>query len=237
MHSFILNGKSLDELRNIPDDYVQCCITRVPPPDSVEHLPLIFRELNRVVSEDGTLWIVVDDVYKQKNLAGHPWNVVDCAKMGGWTLRQDIIWHKDAPAIYGLNDRCIRAHEYVFLMAKSNRYYFDRSEIGEFVDGVRKGRSKKSITFKHDLQSVWNLKSLNDVLSTCVLAGCPEGGKIIDPFFGAGDVGCAALQNKRTFIGIDEDADLCRIAGQRVGENIPIEAEQMYQMEELSWTA
>ena len=68
---------------------------------------------------------------KPKNLVGIPWRVAFALQADGWWLRQDIIWHKTNPMPESVRDRCTKAHEYVFLLAKSDRYYYDAEAIKE----------------------------------------------------------------------------------------------------------
>jgi DNA modification methylase len=121
----------------------------------------IFREVRRVLKPDGTLWLNLGDSYngsggaggdynkgglkegqpkyngrnivtlKPKDLVGIPWRVAFALQADGWWLRQDIIWHKPNPMPESVTDRCTKAHEYVFLMSKSAKYYYDNEAIKE----------------------------------------------------------------------------------------------------------
>jgi DNA modification methylase len=136
----------------------------------------VFREVRRVLRDDGTLWLNLGDSYaattkttgrndadrrntwgtfadgvsksadsggtktkvdcvglKPKDLCGIPWRVAFALQADGWYLRQDIIWHKPNPMPESVTDRCTKAHEYVFLMAKSQRYYYDSEAVSEPV--------------------------------------------------------------------------------------------------------
>ena len=105
----------------------------------VEHLVEVFREVRRVLRDDGTLWLNLGDSYsskkvgrlKHKDLVGIPWHVAFSLRADGWYLRQDIIWHKPNPMPESVTDRCTKAHEYVFLLTKSPRYYYDANAIRE----------------------------------------------------------------------------------------------------------
>ncbi|MEY4095700.1 MAG: Bordetella phage vB BbrM, partial [Acidobacteriota bacterium] len=177
----IHNGDCLEVLRTMPDESVQCCVTSPPywglrdyghdgqiglestPEAYVGRMVEVFREVRRVLREDGTLWLNLGDSYankgakdssavggftgeriragakgimdsrpreipdglKPKDLVGIPWRVAFALQADGWYLRQDIIWHKPNPMPESVTDRCTKAHEYVFLMAKSQRYYYD----------------------------------------------------------------------------------------------------------------
>lgn len=124
----------------------------------------VFREVRRVLRDDGTLWLNLGDSYasggratyrssksenkgqnvqndmprpkdgpgvKSKDLLGVPWRVAFALQADGWYLRQDIIWHKPNPMPESVRDRCTKAHEYIFLMSKSERYYYDQGAILE----------------------------------------------------------------------------------------------------------
>jgi site-specific DNA-methyltransferase (adenine-specific) len=148
------------------------------PEKFVENLVEVFREVKRVLRDDGTVWLNLGDsyisgksrystkeqtlsgggenqkkygslhkggkkdmyghpFYKDKDLAGIPWRVAFALQADGWYLRQDIIWHKPNPMPESVKDRCTKAHEYIFLLSKNARYYFDHEAIKE--DGVTKG--------------------------------------------------------------------------------------------------
>jgi DNA modification methylase len=142
-------------------------------PDAfVSELVAVFREVKRVLRDDGTLWLNLGDSYcgsggagnqfkeggiaaqgvqapstwkefnakvvtqriqglKPKDLIGIPWRVAFALQADGWYLRQDIIWHKSNPMPESVRDRCTKAHEYIFLLSKSERYYYDADAIAE----------------------------------------------------------------------------------------------------------
>lgn len=175
----ILEGHCLDVLRTLPDQSVHCCVTSPPyyalrdygvdgqigleatPAEFIAALVDVFREVRRVLRNDGTLWMNLGDSYagtkvapstiasqrrdnapvptsakayagwKPKDLMGMPWRVAFALQDDGWYLRQDIIWHKPNPMPESVTDRCTKAHEYIFLMSKSARYWFDADSIKE----------------------------------------------------------------------------------------------------------
>ena len=174
----IIQGDCLEMLRSQPDGSVNCCVTSPPyfglrdyghdaqiglentPDQYVEKLAAVFREVWRVLRDDGTLWLNLGDSYtsggrtwrssdkklsargmdkrpltpqglKPKDLIGIPWRVAFALQADGWYLRQDIIWHKPNPMPESVRDRCTKAHEYVFLFSKSEKYYFDNDAIKE----------------------------------------------------------------------------------------------------------
>ncbi|MFG9966929.1 DNA-methyltransferase [Pseudomonas paraeruginosa] len=178
-------GDCLDALRAMPDQSFHCCITSPPyfglrdygmagqigleqtPAEFVTRLVEVFREVRRVLRDDGTLWVNMGDSYagggggnysksvkqtghgehitnvrnrgswldsagvKAKDLMGIPWRLAFALQDDGWYLRQDIIWHKPNPMPESVRDRCTKAHEYVFMLSKSPRYYYDHEAVKE----------------------------------------------------------------------------------------------------------
>lgn len=146
----ILQGDALTVLKTLPERSVQMCVTSPPyfglrnygvegqigmeetPELFVQRLVEVFREVRRVLKDDGTLWLNLGDSYgKQKQILGIPWRVAFALQADGWYLRQDIIWHKPNPMPESVTDRCTKAHEYMFLLSKSEHYYFDNEAIKE----------------------------------------------------------------------------------------------------------
>jgi DNA modification methylase len=192
MNSYdILTGDVRERLADIPDGSVRCCVTSPPywglrdyghdgqigleqtPDEYVAEMVAVFREVRRVLADDGTLWLNIGDSYvhtqpgrnrngtggqivrgeeyksknrqgdsdkfhalsamglKPKDLVGIPWRLAFALQADGWWLRQDIIWHKPNPMPESVTDRCTKAHEYVFLLTKSAKYYYDHAAIAE----------------------------------------------------------------------------------------------------------
>jgi DNA modification methylase len=178
----LLVGDVRETLAGLPDQAVQCCVTSPPywglrdyghagqigleaTPDAyVAELVAVFREVRRVLKDDGTLWLNLGDSYqnakgqaggvdpkqparrhglrpqdtgiaglKPKDLVGVPWMVAFALRADGWYLRSDIIWSKPNTMPESVTDRPTKAHEYVFLLAKSARYYYDADAIAESV--------------------------------------------------------------------------------------------------------
>jgi DNA modification methylase len=173
----ILQGDALIRLKEFPDQRFHCCVTSPPywglrdygasgqmgseksPEEFIEKMVVVFREVRRVLRNDGTLWVNIGDTYnaykantgdtkyagkagrpvhakgltvpalKSKDLIGIPWMLAFALRADGWYLRQDIIWHKPNPMPESVNDRCTKAHEYFFLFSKSKNYYFDAYSI------------------------------------------------------------------------------------------------------------
>lgn len=145
----IINSDALEALRTLPDSCCRTCITSPPyyglrdygadgqigledaPDQYIENLVKIFREVRRVLKDDGTLWVNIGDSYTQKNLNGIPWLLAFALKADGWILRQDIIWSKPNAMPEQTTDRCTKTHEYIFLLSKQRRYHFDAVAIKE----------------------------------------------------------------------------------------------------------
>jgi DNA modification methylase len=153
----LLHGDCREVLRTLPAASVHCVVTSPPyfglrdygvsgqigleeTPDAyVAQLVDVFREARRVLQPDGTLWLNLGDSYagswgaglKSKDLIGIPWRVAFALQADGWYLRQDIIWHKPNPMPESVTDRCTKAHEYVFMLSRSERYYFDADAMQE----------------------------------------------------------------------------------------------------------
>lgn len=179
----LLIGDCRETLKTLPAESIHCCVTSPPywglrdyghgdqlglektPEEYVEKMVAVFREVRRVLRNDGTLWLNLGDTYntsgtrqgngkggmhgdgdgtkhragyrasccslKEKELIGIPWRVAFALQADGWYLRQDIIWHKPNPMPESVLDRCTKSHEYLFLLSKSRRYYFDSVAISE----------------------------------------------------------------------------------------------------------
>jgi len=195
----IIPGDCIAGLRTLPDASVHCCVTSPPywglrdyghdgqigleetPDTYVARIVEVFREVRRVLRDDGTCWVNLGDCYasapkgnktpsygscfdgrnmsgvdtsgkkdkaaasglQHKQLVGIPWRVAFALQSDGWWLRQDIIWHKPNPMPESVRDRCTKAHEYVFLLTKSERYYYDAEAIKEAFADDRQGNPGK----------------------------------------------------------------------------------------------
>jgi DNA modification methylase len=237
-----------------------------PTPDAyVAKLVEVFREVRRVLRDDGTLWLNLGDSYAQgeirhrqgqgsdsekfcdkadqdwskgtaqtgrklnhgckpKDLIGIPWRVAFALQADGWYLRQDIIWHKPNPMPESVTDRCTKAHEYLFLLAKSERYFYDAGAIADACNDapvswedrkaagepMRRGMKASgdhkdphlgcSANGTRNRRSVWTVATQPykgahfatfppALITPCILAGCPQGGTVGDPFGGSGTTG------------------------------------------------
>lgn len=257
----------------------------------VQEMVELFREVRRVLRDDGTLWLNLGDSYasyrdgkatpdttrgddtgtlvpkgsaknrmastftgtgiKHKDLIGIPWRVALALQADGWYLRQDIIWHKPNPMPESVTDRCTKAHEYIFLLSKSPRYYFDNDAIKEPSTYANCGRPSmkkgsfvakgepiegqlpfRAITEKRNKRSVWTVTPKpfrgahfatfpEDLILPCVRAGCPKDGVVLDPFNGAATTGVVALKNGRRYIGIELNPDYIKLSEERIREEVP----------------
>jgi site-specific DNA-methyltransferase (cytosine-N4-specific) len=216
--------------------------------DYVNKLVPVCRELRRVLTDDGTFWLNIGDCYtsggrtwrapdkknparamsyraptplglKPKDLVGVPWRVAMALQDDGWYLRSEIIWHKPNPHPESVKDRPTRAHETVFLLSKSEKYFYDYEAIQE------QGANGKP----RNRRSVWTVQSEpfegthfatfpTKLVEPCILAGSQAGDYIVDPFFGSGTTGLVATLHRRNFIGIELKAAYIEIAKRRLNE-------------------
>jgi hypothetical protein len=169
--------------------------------------------------------------YKSKDLIGIPWMLAFALRADGWYLRQDIIWHKPNPMPESVQDRCTKAHEYIFLLSKSQKYYYDIDAIKEdahTTDSSNRNRDESrlnntpgrtrmaGLTTNHyetkNKRSVWTVTTKpyegahfavfpQDLIEPCILAGAPVGGVVLDPFMGSGTTAQVAQQLGRKYLG------------------------------------
>lgn len=179
---------------------------------------LVFREVRRVLRDDGTFWLNYGDTYNapglQGNLVGVPWRVALALQADGWVLRQDVIWHKPSPMPESAKNRCTKAHEYVFLLAKRSGYFYDAEAVREAGEGFGRSTGKhgfraerytdsnsnhaltETSTRRHSYEggrnkrSVWTIAS--EAYSGAHFATFPR--KLIEPCIKAGtsEKGCCA---------------------------------------------
>lgn len=312
----IYQGDAFQVLQTLPDNIINCCVTSPPyyglrdyevegqigqestPEEYIDNLVEIFREIKRVLKDDGTIWVNIADSYagsnkgtgtkvlslkqngnrganyaqhrnskniiskvkgcKAKDLIGIPWLLAFALRNDGWYLRQDIIWSKPNTMPESVKDRLTKSHEYIFLLSKSKKYYFDNKIIREpcsestIIDYKRRktlnNKGNGSNTYqkiRHDLyrsrsayiapdflrnkRDVWviNTKPYKNkgehfatfpeaLIEPCILAGCPKGGIVLDPFIGSGTTGVVANKNDRNYIGIELNEVYCKIAQNRI---------------------
>lgn len=284
-------GDCIEALRLMADQSVNCCVTSPPyyglrdygvdgqigleetPEQFIARLVEVFREVRRVLRDDGVLWVNIGDSYasrangsvgnssdgynhphvshrtkharrsshipngyKHKDLIGIPWMLAFALRADGWYLRQDIIWNKPNPMPESVRDRCTKAHEYIFLLSKSRKYFFDNEALKEDAKTPPMARDKSAEGYqanyahgdrfsagervygadgKRNRRSVWNIATKPykgahfavfhpELIEPCILAGCPVGGVVLDPFGGSGTTAGVAIKHGR-------DAVLCEL--------------------------
>lgn len=194
---------------------------------------------------------------KQKDLIGIPWRVAFALQADGWYLRQDIIWHKPNPMPESVRDRCTKSHEYVFLLSKSPKYYYDHEAVKEPATTSERDIRRAKITGRGDQgssaaymgsaqrdksggfpqkdpdnptrnrRSVWTVNSRPykgahfatfppDLIEPCILAGCPEGGTVLDPFGGCGTTAGVSVANNRNAVMCELSPEYAQLIPERV---------------------
>lgn len=214
----------------------------------VDRLVKVFREVRRTLTDDGTLWLNIGDSYtsgnrrwratdrknparamsyrpptpdglKPKDLVGVPWRIAFALQDDGWYLRSDIIWHKPNAQPESVKDRPTRAHEYLFLLSKSEQYYYDHLAVQERTlddEGRRNRRTVWSINTEAYPEAHFATFP-SSLVDPCVLAGSESGDVVLDPFFGSGTVGSVCLNRTRRFVGIELNPEYVEIAERRLG--------------------
>ena len=149
------------------------------------------------------------------DLAGVPWMFAMEMQKQGWYLKQDIIWHKPNPMPEAVNNRCSKAHEYIFLFSKNKQYYFNADAIR--VKDVRR-------------TSVWSMNTASckeahfavfpeELPALCIKAGSKEGDTVLDPFMGSGTTAYVAQELGREWIGIELNPKYVEIIKRRTAQN------------------
>ena len=323
------------DARHIPlaDQSVHCCVTSPPywglrdygvdgqlglektPDEYIAKMVDVFREVKRVLRDDGTLWMNMGDCYnsatsadrqpssnhapnvfgkhgywtnplikkrvfavglKAKDLVGMPWMLAFALRADGWYLRCDIIWSKPNPMPESVTDRPTKSHEYIFLLSKSEKYFYNQDAILEPVspntharlsqnlaaqigshrangggktNGPMKavsrkarfgGNEKQNASYdqavclpvtERNKRSVWTVNTQSfseahfatfpeELIKPCILAGCPEGGIVLDPFLGSGTTALVARHNQCHAIGIELSEDYIEIAKRRLAQQV-----------------
>jgi DNA modification methylase len=170
------------------------------------------------VRQKGRRNVPKHDTLKMKDLIGVPWEIALALRNDGWYLRQDIIWSKTNPIPESVTDRCTKAHEYLFLLTKSPRYFFDHNAIKEPAtsqDGQRNKRSVWSIPVRPFKDAHFAVMP-EALVEPCVLSTSRVGDTVLDPFMGAGTVGLVALRHGRVFAGCEVNEQYVNIAKKRL---------------------
>lgn len=224
-------------LEQTPDEYVAAMVE-------------VFREVRRVLRDDGTVWLNLGDTannrrrirntshqpslnsfsegswaeatkagltrlsvstwgMKEKDAMGIPWALAFALRADGWFLRQEIIWYKSFGKPEPTADRLPNRHEQIFLLSKSKRYFFDRSQLPAWANG-----------------SVWKIPPTGqrqhgaayplDLIEPCILAGAPEGGLVLDPFGGSGTTAVVANRLGRRAVLCELNSTYVALAHERV---------------------
>lgn len=304
----IYNSECLSGLKDLPANSIHCCVTSPPyyglrdygndaqiglektPEEYIQKLVDVFREVSRVLTKDGTLWLNIGDSYagsmkgaagypdnamnykqgtnrgtlgkatlvkqctgcKSKDLIGIPWMLAFALRSDGWYLRQDIIWSKPSVMPESVKDRCTKSHEYIFLLSKNKKYYFDNESIAEptssFDTVIRDrnatklnntpGRTKMQGLIRNDYltrnkRSVWTVATQplreahfatfpEKLITDCIKAGSPEGGIVLDPFMGSGTTAIVARKLNRSYVGFELNSDYVSIANKRLRNELGI---------------
>ncbi len=174
-----------------------------------------------------------------KQMIGIPWRVAFALQADGWYLRSDIIWSKPNPMPESVTDRPTKAHEYLFLLSKSERYYYDHEAImeasvrvGDWNNAVPAAQdyrmhTRHQVGERRNKRSVWEIATQpyagahfatfpEALVEPCILAGCPEGGTVLDMFAGSGTTLAVAKRLARKSIGIDASAPYLKLAVGRI---------------------
>lgn len=286
----VIVGDCIESMRGLADQSVNCCVTSPPyfglrdygvdgqiglekePDEYIINMVSVFREVHRVLRDDGTLWLNIGDSYgKGKQLIGIPWRLAFALQNDGWYLRQDIIWSKSNPMPESVRDRCTKSHEYIFLLSKSKTYFYDHDAIREphtgeaakavelgfkdvgqrgvnssvrrgLVDGTPTQFSKKGHSgyfgadgkcllnpLGKNKRSVWSVPTQSvkgahfatfppALIEPCVLAGCPVGGVVLDPFAGSGTTAEVSARNGRDSVMIELNPEYAMMIHHRMSK-------------------
>jgi site-specific DNA-methyltransferase (cytosine-N4-specific) len=208
----------------------------------INRLCAVFAEARRVLKDDGVFWLNIGDGYtsgnrgwrapdkknparamnvrpdtpaglKPKDLLGIPWRLAFALQDDGWYVRADIVWNKPNAQPESVKDRPTRAHEYLFMFTKSERYAYDREAVRE-----RGGRN---------CRSVWDIHTQRwpgahfatfppKLVEPCIKASSRPGDLVLDPFFGSGTVGVVAQGLGRRYVGIELHPDYVAMAAERL---------------------
>jgi DNA modification methylase len=222
------------------------------PEEYITAMVEVFRCVRDVLADDGTLWLNLGDSYGNgKQLLGVPWRVALALQSDGWVLRQDIIWHKPNPMPESVRDRCTKAHEYLFLLSKSERYFYDAKAILEDAKWERwgdqtvvkeqqgtakwignKSKAELQAIGKKNRRSVWSVATRPykgahfatfppALIEPCVLAGSRPNDIVLDPFMGSGTTAQVAIQHGRQYLGCELNQEYGDLQQERITKATP----------------
>jgi site-specific DNA-methyltransferase (cytosine-N4-specific) len=228
----------------------------------------IFAEVRRILKPDGILWLNIGDGFtsgnrgwrapdkknpnramstrpdnppglKDKDLLGIPWRLAFALQDDGWYLRSDVVWNKPNAMPESVKDRPTRAHEYMFMLTKSEHYTYHHESVKETAEnGSLRNR-----------RSVWNINTCStgsshiasfppSLVEPCIAASTSEGDFVLDPFFGSGTVGIVAQQLGRRYAGIELNPTYLSEAIQRLKtrtngfeQSIPLPSDEYHEPE------
>jgi DNA modification methylase len=243
------------------------------PEEYIAKMVAVFREVWRVLRDDGTLWVNMGDSYaagkqgndsfgdssstlnnggrstktgekmasrqrkppiglKPKDLCGVPWALAFALRAAGWYLRSDIIWHKPSPMPESVTDRPTKSHEYIFLLTKQERYFYDADAVAEPSNPDHFSRYKYDFSgangraicpndpdghrYRPDGKTQAHFATFpEDLIKPCILAGSKLGDTVLDPFGGSGTTGKVALELGRSAILIELNPQYAEMARDR----------------------
>jgi site-specific DNA-methyltransferase (cytosine-N4-specific) len=214
------------------------------PDDYIDALVGVFSEVYRILADDGSLWLNIGDSYtsggrtwrapdkknpvramttrpptpmglKPKELVGIPWRLAFALQASGWYLRSDVIWRKPNTMPESVKDRPTRSHEYLFLLTKSEHYFYDNKSVMEVTNT--------------NMRSVWDINTFPfpeahfatfppSLVERCLLLSTVPSDIVCDPFLGSGTVGMVAAQYGRAFLGVELNPQYVEIARKRINQ-------------------
>lgn len=189
------------------------------------HLVEIFREVRRVLTKDGSIWINIGDTLKEKQLLGIPWRLALALQADGWILRSEIIWSKEAGGKpESVRDRPVRCHEHIFFLTKRESYYSDFEAVKQpTVDGddVKALRDVWSIPYEPLARVKYKREANFAVFPTelpkrCIAASSRKGDLVMDIFAGSGTTLGVAKRLGRDYLGIEANASYGELIERRI---------------------